>query len=1308
MATFSGLFDFCSPCLPRDRLTGTPLLATAVGRQQIEAMDLSLKIRQLKEVGLKESDKSLERLLEHNKNDVESSLNAYYETGIPKIPKLAFAKVAQTSSSMIVSNSKSSSSSKSRNDLQKEANDRYIFIGRRSCEESYTLDDCYALRQQSLRFNLEGKAPSNMTGPRTKTKNSFVGNRLDVMAAGNFSSKEKFSAGKLLFETYLDTNEVLGSEKQQNKTCQGRLPNWLCDFLVPLLQEKIVELRGHVSFDRGYIKRFDYIPISMHIYIATSVLNRFSEGRKVLVKEETYLSDFMAQNLNDLFVFLQEGKDGVTALQKQRVKDNSFHKEKSKHINDKAASLSSNNATVDTNEKNSTSDHYNNKSIEEASEVELSIDEIAADESMSVNTLPLALQPKLICDDITMKPYQLQALHWMLQREKNIDSLSSSSDGISLDLIMVRKLVHEGFIHMCAKDASCSSPLWQPILGVSSSFITSYSPQEVQTAVHEAPQSALNIFYWNRYSHKVQLKVPPLPLPCRGGLLADDMGMGKTLMSLALIASDLEVSDDDRLIFSTQNNRKKRRYNDGVDGDNDIGEGDIDADYGTQSKTRSSICPTLIVAPMSLINQWVNEAKSKYKASAKISIFMYYGNQRYLSSMSSGTQGYDSYSQSSDVKRSSLNSHDIVITSYGVVVSEAKHLKDPCKADFSDDVSSIDDIDDIILNKAKGLFGVTWHRIILDEAHTIKNPQTEAAKAVTLLRGTCRWALTGTPIQNSLSDVFSLIKFLKHQPWDSIRWWKKTIQEPQEKGDPRGVLVLRTLLSEIMLRRTKFMRDESGNMIVQLPPRVVVVEFVELDEAEREFYDAIVARSKDVFKGFSSNSLQTRHKYAFLFSLVMRMRQTCDHPYLVMSKLFQTQKDDINSSSNDMVHSLLGDAPENIEGISTEGLLVVREDDENSKEDERTSALFGNEFLSNIYLKLRRSVSSRQMHDEGVPYEGSDIFVRGVLQNLASMATDSADSQQEKDCPICFEVTDISNSSLLPCGHLLCTICARSSISKFRNCPLCQKDCSIDDLIVLKPTMLIDSGSALAIAPAAVIVANSRSSLKGAWEKCGFDLSLERGGRKEIDMNKKTGKSFFMKEGKEHIKLKDGASNIIVDSAKIRAILKRLEEVFSRNEQAHKKPLKVVIFSQWTSMLDLIEKALIGKHVFKRLDGSMSQEKRAESIHAFHFDRSVRVLLISLRAGGVGLNLTCASIIIMTDPWWNYAVEDQAMDRVHRLGQLRDVEVYRLIVKNSVEERLLVLQEKKRSLSLQVIGEGGIQLKSEQKHSLEDLLSLFT
>lgn len=655
------------------------------------------------------------------------------------------------------------------------------------------------------------------------------------------------------------------------------------------------------------------------------------------------------------------------------------------------------------------------------------------------------------------------------------------------------------------------------------------------------------------------------------------MGMGKTLMSLALIASDLECGEDDRLVSSTQGRGKRGR-----DGSSDAVEEEIIG----PSIGRSGAGPTLIVAPMSLINQWISEARSKYRASARISIFMYYGNQRYLSSISSGTQGYDSYCQGSDVKDSILSSHDIVVTSYGVVVSEAKQLRDSCQDATLDDLASIGDIDDKILNRARGLFGTVWHRIILDEAHTIKNPLTEVARAVALLRSTCRWALTGTPIQNSLVDVFSLVKFLKHQPWDSFRWWKKTVQEPQEKGDPRGMLVLRTLLSEIMLRRTKYMKDEHGNMIVQLPPRKVVVESVDLDEAEREFYDAIVARSKDVFSGFSSNSPQTRHKYAFLFSLVMRMRQTCDHPYLVMSRLFQLQKDEpTRRSSNDSnsVRYHASDETENIEGISTEGLLVVQEDEnEISRDDERVSALFGNEFLQNIYSRLRRSIGARQRPD--MTAQGSDKFVKVVLQNLVSMVTESTESeQQEKDCPICFEITCIANSALLPCGHLLCTSCAKSSISKFRNCPLCQKDCSLDDLVILNATLSSQPDNAMTIIPPISDSTISKNSLREAWERHGYDVSGEKS-KSDIASSK----SYFMKEGREHIKL---TGDILGDSSKIRAIMKRLDEVFGRDEPASKRPIKVVIFSQWTSMLDLIERALSGKHVSRRLDGSMSQKK---------------------------------------------------------------------------------------------------------------------
>ncbi len=124
---------------------------------------------------------------------------------------------------------------------------------------------------------------------------------------------------------------------------------------------------------------------------------------------------------------------------------------------------------------------------------------------------------------------------------------------------------------------------------------------------------------------------------------------------------------------------------------------------------------------------------------------------------------------------------------------------------------------------------------------------------------------------------------------------------------------------------------------------------------------------------------------------------------------------------------------------------------------------------------------------------------------------------------------------------------------------------------------------------------------------------------------------------------------------------------------------KALVFSQWTSMLDLIEPALKEAEIpFLRLDGSTRD--RGEVVTQFQSESGPPVLLISLKAGGTGLNLTAADSVFLCDPWWNPAVEDQAADRAHRIGQDKPVSVYRLVSVETVEERILLLQEKKRAL----------------------------
>ena len=129
------------------------------------------------------------------------------------------------------------------------------------------------------------------------------------------------------------------------------------------------------------------------------------------------------------------------------------------------------------------------------------------------------------------------------------------------------------------------------------------------------------------------------------------------------------------------------------------------------------------------------------------------------------------------------------------------------------------------------------------------------------------------------------------------------------------------------------------------------------------------------------------------------------------------------------------------------------------------------------------------------------------------------------------------------------------------------------------------------------------------------------------------------------------------------------------------------MFSQWTSLLDLIEPALARAELpFVRLDGSTRD--RADVVSRFQDPAGPPVMLVSLKAGGSGLNLTAADHVFLCDPWWNPAVEAQAADRTHRIGQTRPVFVYRLVAAGTVEERILALQDSKRALMDAALGDG--------------------
>ena len=167
----------------------------------------------------------------------------------------------------------------------------------------------------------------------------------------------------------------------------------------------------------------------------------------------------------------------------------------------------------------------------------------------------------------------------------------------------------------------------------------------------------------------------------------------------------------------------------------------------------------------------------------------------------------------------------------------------------------------------------------------------------------------------------------------------------------------------------------------------------------------------------------------------------------------------------------------------------------------------------------------------------------------------------------------------------------------------------------------------------------------------------------------------------------------------------KLKQCLNLVTEAIESGHKILIFSSYTSMFEIIEKEFnkLGIKYYK-LVGNTPVNKRVKIVDEFNNDSSIKVFLISLKAGGTGLNLTSADIVIHYDPWWNISAENQATDRAYRIGQKNSVQVYKLITSNSIEEKINKMQERKEKLSKDILSTEETFIN---KMSKEEILDLF-
>ncbi|XP_074663635.1 transcription termination factor 2 isoform X2 [Strix aluco] len=282
--------------------------------------------------------------------------------------------------------------------------------------------------------------------------------------------------------------------------------------------------------------------------------------------------------------------------------------------------------------------------------------------------------------------------------------------------------------------------------------------------------------------------------PC-GGILADDMGLGKTLTMIALILAQKQLK--------TEKRKEKSEI--------------------WLSKNDSTVIPshgTLIVCPASLIHHWKKEIDRRVGC-GKLRVYLYHGPNR-------------------DRHAEALSEYDVVVTTFSLLSKEVPTSKEEGEVPAKDhDVGRGS-------SPCSPLLRVAWARVILDEAHNIKNPKVQTSIAVCKLRASARWAVTGTPIQNNLQDMYSLLRFLRCSPFDEYKVWKYQVDNNTKKGGERLSLLTRSLL----LRRTKDQLDSTGKPLVSLPQRSTQLHQLKLSAEEQSVYNVLFARSRSTLQSY--------------------------------------------------------------------------------------------------------------------------------------------------------------------------------------------------------------------------------------------------------------------------------------------------------------------------------------------------------------------------------------------------------------------------------------------------------------------------
>jgi SNF2 family DNA or RNA helicase len=578
---------------------------------------------------------------------------------------------------------------------------------------------------------------------------------------------------------------------------------------------------------------------------------------------------------------------------------------------------------------------------------------------------------------------------------------------------------------------------------------------------------------------------------------------------------------------------------------------------------------TLVVAPLALIKQWEGEIRDRVEDSHALRVCVHHGPQRAKSFKE-------------------LKKYDVVITTYHTLVSEHSSSGGELKA---------------------GCFGLHWYRVILDEAHSIKNRNAKATKAACALNSEYRWCLTGTPMQNNLDELQSLIHFLRIKPYENLNDWREQITRPMNNG--RGGLAIRRLqvyLKAFMKRRTKDILKQEGALrnggLVEegekshgfkIVKRTVEKIEVEFTPKERSFYERLESRTD---KSLEQMMAGNKMSYASALVLLLRLRQACNHANLIKGDLAKERDAFVDGSG--------------------------------SQTPSRKKAVNGDEMDSIAAMLGGLSVATKRCDVCQIELS-SEASASGAIRcgdceadlDDEKMRDDAAEKRKEK------KANKASRRARKQ----------ERARRKPRRKVVNDSDDDEDE----------DGGE--------WIVSEHQQSVPDLGKAGGSEDEDDEGGGESIEsaseedevrparrqqksVNRPTEEYEEEEEEEDASSSADESDSSTTTSSHstsqpppiLSSKIRHLLHLLHHDSATH----KYIIFSFFTSMLDQIEPFLRRDHlVYTRYDGSMRNDLREASLHRLRSHAPTRILLCSLRAGSLGLNLTAASRVVILEPFWN-------------------------------------------------------------------------